>query len=107
MAPTISTLRWWCHHHQRGPFTTNRTTIAKVSFLLCVLLLLAHFFARTFPRVIKEQQQKYIFQTGTNRLDYYRDGLNTNHQKEEVGMITYARREESEDEARLEEKSSH
>jgi|TARA_B100001175_G_scaffold316065_2_gene329038 hypothetical protein len=68
---------------------------------------LAHFFARTFPRVIKEQQQKYIFQTGTNRLDYYRDGLNTNHQKEEVGMITYARREESEDEARLEEKSSH
>jgi hypothetical protein len=104
--PTISTLRW-CHHHHQRPFTTNRTTISKVSFLLCVLLLLVYFFARTFPRVIKEQQQKYIFQTGTNRLDYYRDGLNTNHRKEEVGMITYARREESEDEARLEEKSSH
>ena len=60
------------------------------------------------PRVIKEQQQKYIFQTGTNRLDYYRDGLNTNHQKEEVGddHVREAR-EESEDEARLEEKSSH
>ena len=48
------------------------------------------------PEVIKEQQQKYIFQTGTNRLDYYRDGLNTKYQKEEVGMITYARRQESE-----------
>jgi hypothetical protein len=58
---------------------------------------------------VKEQQQKYLFQTGTNRLDYYdhRQSSSSSSSSSSSGEITYTRREESEDEARLEEKSAH
>jgi hypothetical protein len=68
-----------------------------------------YFFHHAFPRLVKEQQQKYLFQTGTNRLDYYdhRQSSSSSSSSSSSGEITYTRREESEDEARLEEKSAH
>ena len=101
-APSLPLLRGQCHQWLR------RASI--VSLFLCV----AYFFHHAFPRLVKEQQQKYLFQTGTNRLDYYdhrqsssSSSSSSSGEDGSGGMITYTRREESEDEARLEEKSAH
>jgi len=96
-APSLPLLRGQCHQWLR------RASI--VSLFLCVV----YFFHHAFPRLVKEQQQKYLFQTGTNRLDYYdhRQSSSSSSSSSSSGEITYTRREESEDEARLEEKSAH
>ena len=109
LAPGGGSTRAPSHHLLRGQCHQWLRRASIVSLFLCVV----YFFHHAFPRLVKEQQQKYLFQTGTNRLDYYDHRQSSSSSSSSSGedggggMITYTRREESEDEARLEEKSAH
>ena len=80
----------------------------RLAFALVASLAVASL-CRVVPSVVEEQQRRYVFQTGTNRLDYYRHGgIRRNHRRSfEDDDVVYTRREEGDDEARLEEKSAH